>query len=125
MKNTCQFYIVFEVLKVLLLKSPFVSCCFISHFTSADIISHNFLNFIQHYLKKDFRLNFPFLTDSSKFLTPLRPKSSKRDETFLSIFPKIFVRHNCQILLLPRIIRKADKKRFSCSLLLTFAAKFY
>ena len=36
----------------------FLSCCFILDFTSADIIFHNFLNFIQHYLKKIFFKGF-------------------------------------------------------------------
>ena len=38
----------------------------VSAFTSADIISYNFLEpYLQHFLKKIFVMNFHFLTDSS------------------------------------------------------------
>ena len=48
MKITCHFYIVFQVLKVLLKSlydtpiSSFICYCFALAFTSADIIFHNF-----------------------------------------------------------------------------------
>ena len=54
MKNTCHFYIVFQVLKVLLIKickiqppRSFISCCFYQLGTSGDIIFHtDFQDFI-------------------------------------------------------------------------------
>ena len=62
MKNAHPFYSVCQVLKVLLIKifkiqppSSFISCCYTLVFTSADIISTTFQNFIQHYLKKKFK----------------------------------------------------------------------
>ena len=39
--------------------SFFVSCCFTSTLISADIIFTTFYNFVQHYLKKEFRHKFP------------------------------------------------------------------
>ena len=43
MKNSCLFYSVFQVLKVLLKVQPVLSfICFTSAFTSADIIFYNF-----------------------------------------------------------------------------------
>ena len=75
MKNTCLFYIVFQVMKVLLIKitgflkkdtgtSSFISYCFTLTFTSADIIFHNFLELYSTLSEKLFVKNVPFLTDS-------------------------------------------------------------
>ena len=45
----------------------FISCCFILALTSADIIFHKFLELHSTLSeKKDFRYEFPFLTDSHK-----------------------------------------------------------
>ena len=48
MKNSYPFYIVFEVLKVVLIKiykiqPPVLLFLLVLHFTSADIVCHNFL----------------------------------------------------------------------------------
>ena len=76
-KNTYPFYIVFQVLKVLLVKickthppDPLFLTVLYQLIHQQISFSKNFLNFIQHYLKKRFVTNFPFLTDSLKPLTP-------------------------------------------------------
>ena len=58
---------------------PFISCCFTSAFTSTDIISTSFWNFIQYFLKKGFCQKFPFFngftpTPHPGSLTPLEAK---------------------------------------------------
>ena len=51
--------------------SSFVSCCFLSAFTSADIIFYNFLELHCAFSnKKIFVMNFPFSTDCSKNRIP-------------------------------------------------------
>ena len=111
MKNTCYFYIGFQVLKVLLIKickiqplpESFLSCCFLLVFKSADAIFQKFLNFIQLCLmKKDFRHKFHFFNGfpHTSSPPPLKkqqkkqsqnpkqpPKSVKRDKCFLSMLP--------------------------------------
>ena len=87
-KNACPFYIIFQVLKVLLIK-----CCKNSHqifyfllfllaFTSADIIFHKVLELHPTLSeKKIFVTNFPFLMDSLKPPQPLideKPLSSTK-----------------------------------------------
>ena len=77
MKNTCPFYILFQVLKVLLKTEPekfvrqshqvFYLLLFLLAFTSADIIFHKCLElFSIKKKKKIFFTNFPFLMDSIK-----------------------------------------------------------
>ena len=93
MKNTCPFYNVFQVLKVLLIKickiQPpdfyflllvvFISFCINRyHFSKIFRTSFNII------WKKIFVTNFPFLTDS---LTP-----AKRDKSFLSMLPYVFTK---------------------------------
>ena len=90
MKNTLPFYIVFQVLKVLLCRISHQIFYFFIAFTSADIsFFTNFLNFIQHYIyeKKIFVTNFPFLMDSLISATPIRPQSAKQDKSFLLLLP--------------------------------------
>ena len=72
MINTCPFYIVFQVLKVLLIKVCEIQpldllffAAFISFYTSPDI---------RYQKKKIFITNFPFLMDSLKPPTPLMAK---------------------------------------------------
>ena len=68
MKNiTCPFYILFQVLKVLLVKICKIQTTdllflviFISFYISAASFFTNFQNFNQHYLKKDFCHRFSF-----------------------------------------------------------------
>ena len=77
--------------------SSFVSCCFTSAFTSADIIFYNFLEL----------------------------QSTKCDKNCLSIFPNVLVRHHCQILLLPRNHQKTKKNDWFAHILLKLEAKFW
>ena len=85
MKNTCPFYNVFQVLKVLLIKIckilflvVFISFWIRYHFSQIFRTSFNII------WKKIFVTNFPFLTDS---LTP-----AKRDKSFLSMLPYLFTK---------------------------------
>ena len=74
LNKACLFYIVFQVLKVLIksfkMRLPvlFILSCLASTFTSGDIIFTTFQNLIQNYLKKLFVTNFPFVVDSPKAL---------------------------------------------------------
>lgn len=104
MKKGCLFYIVFQVLKVLLLKSSFVSCCFTSPFTPAcTIFLPLFSTSFNIIWKKNFRHKFFFLKG---FTETTHPFNGQNLLNFLRIFPSNFVKHNCQILFLARIIRK-------------------
>ena len=89
MKNIRPFYILFQVLKVLLIKKNlrynrqiFYSLLF---YISFYISEYHLQNFIQHYQKKRiFVTNFPFLTDSLKHPQPSkRSKSAKCDKFFV------------------------------------------
>ena len=82
MKNIYPFYILFQSLKVRLIKicmlQPqyshmiFYFLLFLLAFTSADIIFHKFLELYWTLPeKKIFVTNFPFLTDSLSFLSML------------------------------------------------------
>ena len=80
MKNThpLAFYIVFKFWRILLIKIVgyshwiFYLFCFMLAFTSTDIVFHRFLELHSTLSgKKIFVINFPFLTDSLKLLTPL------------------------------------------------------
>ena len=78
MKNTCPFYIVFQVLKILLIKNSKVQppgllfLLFLLAFTLGDIIFHKFLELHSVLSKKRiFLTKFPFLTDSLKAHDPL------------------------------------------------------
>ena len=126
MKNSYQLYIVFQVLKVLLIKSSFLSCCLTWVFTSADIIFYNlFLTSFNIVWKKIFVTNFPFLTDSPKLPTPLFLDSQNllsMTKIFCLYSLTVFVRHHCQILFLPRsLIRKKMIELLSFAIL---AARF-
>ena len=80
MKNTCPFYIIFQVLKVLLKKickksHQIFYLLFLLTFTSADIIFHKFLGLHSTLSeKKDFRHELSSLMDSLKLPTPLTAK---------------------------------------------------
>ena len=57
--------------------SSFISCCFTSAFTSADVFLQHFTSYklVQHYLKKDFRPEFFFFTRFNQiYLIPLTAK---------------------------------------------------
>ena len=78
MKNTCSFYIVFQVLKVFLIKickiQP-LDLLFLVAFISFYISRYHFSQLHSTLSeKKIFVTNFPFLTDSPKVPTPLQLK---------------------------------------------------
>ena len=113
MKNSYQFYIAFQVLKLLLIKSSFLSCCLAWVFTSADIIFYNlFLTSFNIVWKKIFVTNFPFLTDSPELPTPLFLNSQNllsKMNKFCLYSLTIFESHHCQIFSVPRfLIRKKN-----------------
>ena len=95
MKNTCLFYIVFQVLKrVLLIESQKYSyqllLIVVLHYLLHQQISFftTFQNLIQNCLKKDFCHEFAFFSGFTQIWpAPSRPKSAKRDESFLSMLP--------------------------------------
>ena len=63
-----------ESMESIVTTSYFISCCFTSVFTSADIIFYNFSELDSKLSIKYFFTNFPFLTDSPKPPTPLTAK---------------------------------------------------
>ena len=77
MKTMHPFHILLQVLKVLFIKidktqSPVLIflMLYISFFTLADIIFHNFLEVYSTLSEKRFSSKFPFLTDSLNLSTP-------------------------------------------------------
>ena len=83
MKNAHPLYIVFEVLKVHLIKicemQPLNLLFLVMlDFISADIVFTSFQSFIQHYLKKDFCHNFSFFNG---FTQPPLPALSPQPPT--------------------------------------------
>ena len=93
-KNIYPFYIVFEVLKVLLTiicKMQPLHLLFLVRF---HISRYHFSLFLELHTtceRKIFVTNFPFLTDSLNLPpTPLMAKSAKHDKSFLSMLPNIF-----------------------------------
>ena len=95
MKNACLFYRVFQVLKILRIKScskiwlPVLLFLVVWHqFLHQEILFFTtFQSLIQNYLKKNFVTNFPFLMDSPKPRSPQCPKSAMHDESFLLMLP--------------------------------------
>ena len=84
MKNTCPPYVVYPLLKVLLIiifkvLNWFVSFCFRLVFTSVDF---TFCHFLQRYLKKNLVTNFSFSTDSLNRTTPLLNDQNELNLTF-------------------------------------------
>ena len=62
---------------------------FLLDFPSAGIIFLKFLELHSTVSEKNiFITNFPFLTDLLRPPTPLQPKSTKHDKSFLSMLPK-------------------------------------
>ena len=96
-RNTHLLHIVFEVLKVLLIKTCKMHSLYLLFlaalldFISADTIFHYFLELYATSVKKIFVKNFPFLTDS------LNPPHPFNDQNLLSL-KKVF----CQCSLLPK-----------------------
>ena len=94
------FYIVFQILKVLLIKickiQP-LDLLFLVVFISFYIIRYHFSQVFRTSFniiwKKDFFTNFPFLTDSltppPSRPSPQQPKFFKRDKCLLSILPNL------------------------------------
>ena len=82
MKNTYQFYTVFQVLKVLLIKSYFLSCCFTWAFTSADIIFQNFFKLYSTMSEKDFYHKFSFFNWFTQTPQPLNGQNCQYSPTF-------------------------------------------
>ena len=92
MKNTCLFYIAFQVLKVCVLKRFVVQShqvlflvVFISFYISRYHFSHIFRTSFSIIGKKDFRHKFSFLADSLKHPHPLN------DQNLLKSSQKFFV----------------------------------
>ena len=89
------FYIVFQVLKVLLIKMCKIKSLdllfllvFISFYISRYHFSQVFRTSFNIIWEKIFVTNFPFLMDSLKLLyTLIAPKSTKHDKCFWSILP--------------------------------------
>ena len=84
MKNTCLFYIIFQVLKVLLTKICKIEppdLLFFLSFTSAVSFFTNFQNFIEHYLKKIFCHKFSFFNGFTKPPTPFNAQNPLRERT--------------------------------------------
>ena len=70
--------------------SSFISCCFKSVFTSADIIFYNFSELESKLSKKTFSSRIFFFNELTQIPlspSPLQPKSTKRNESFLSMLP--------------------------------------
>ena len=114
-------------MKVLLIKSVFVSCCFTSAFTLANIIFHNFLELIQHYLKKDFRYKFPFINEFAQIPNALNGQNSPNmTKLFCKYFPTLLLGILPDFALVQKLTEnKTKKKRLISSILLILEAKFY
>ena len=97
MRKAYSFYIIFQVLKVLLIKIWKIQqpdLLFLVVFISFHISIIIFQTFLELHStlseKKIFITNFPFSTDwlnPPPLPAPLRPKSAKCDESFLSMLP--------------------------------------
>ena len=97
MKNACLFYIITLHLKFwrynYVATSSFISCCFTSAFTSADIIFYNFLELHLTSEKKYFCHEFFFFNEFTQIPSPPPPTHPINGQNPLSM-AKVFSWHS-------------------------------